>query len=171
MHILVSRNLYFVFDYDNLSYLKQNRKWVSKMGDILTENELVKNLNQFRNVLVDYDYSEVNNVIFLNLESLNSYMKTHKNNPFERQYYDLEKIFNKIIPYIPSNIPNEAIDAITNILESRENDKELIKKNITFNIKMDFIQTVKSITSEKDWNQLLKICNDIRESKMNYLTH
>ncbi|MFP4697446.1 MAG: hypothetical protein ACLFMO_01945 [Eubacteriales bacterium] len=141
------------------------------MGDILTENELVKNLNQFRNVLVDYDYSEVNNVIFLNLESLNSYMKTHKNNPFERQYYDLEKIFNKIIPYIPSNIPNEAIDAITNILESRENDKELIKKNITFNIKMDFIQTVKSITSEKDWNQLLKICNDIRESKMNYLTH
>lgn len=141
------------------------------LNNNITEKELVNNLNEFRDVLLNYDYSEVDNVIFLNIESLNYYIKTHKNNPFERQYQDLERLFNKIMPYIPSNIPNEAIEVITKLLKSRYNDDKIIKKNIDFNIRMDFIQTIKCIRTEEQWNKLVEECKSIFNSKVTALTH
>ena len=136
------------------------------MKNIISEKKLIDTLNKFRDVLLHYDYSEVDNVIFLNLESLNMYIKTYKNNPFERHYIELEKLFNIILPYIPSNIPESEIEKITEILSSRCDDQNIIKKNIDFNIKMDFIQTVKLITNEKDWLEILDACTKIRKNKL-----
>jgi plasmid replication initiation protein len=142
------------------------------MTEIISEKELLDTLNLFRHVLIDYDYSEVSNVVFLNVESLNTYMDTHEDNPFHRQYKDLEVLFNKIIPFIPSNIPDEAIEAITNILESKyHNDRDMVKNNILFNIKMDFIETVKNISNENEWKELMSLCKSIREAKVHHLTH
>ena len=119
--------------------------------EIISEKELETKLNEFRHVLLDYDYSDVENVVFMNIDALNAYIKKHQDNPFERQYNDLEKIFNSIIPFIPSSIPDEAVEAITNILETKYEDRDVIKKNIQFNVKMDFIETVKGLSSEREW--------------------
>ena len=134
-------------------------------AEVLSEEDLILNLNEFRDTLINYDFSEVKNVVFLNVASLNTYIKNNKNNPFTRQYREIETLFNKIMPYIPSNIPNEAVEAITKILETKYDDKSVIKKNIYLNVKMDFIRTVKNIHSEKQWSQLLTMCKRIRNAK------
>lgn len=141
------------------------------MSELISEETLVSELNKFRDVLLHYDYSDVKNVIFFNVKSLNAYIRTYRDNPFEKQYQDLEAIFNKIIPYIPSNIPEEAINTITHILDPDYENKEAIKRNILFNIKMDFIETVKNVSSESQWQELLNLCKDIRLAKAHYLTH
>ncbi|TCT14647.1 hypothetical protein EDC18_105128 [Natranaerovirga pectinivora] len=133
--------------------------------EILSEKELEYKLNEFRHVLLDYDYSDVENVVFMNIDALNSYIQKYQDNPFERQYQDLEQIFNSIIPFIPSSIPDEAVEAITNILETKYEDRDVIKKNIQFNVKMDFIEMVKGLSSEREWKELLELCKDIRNAK------
>ncbi|TCK90608.1 hypothetical protein EDC19_2377 [Natranaerovirga hydrolytica] len=134
--------------------------------EIISEKELEVKLYEFKHTLLNYDYSDVDNVIFFNIESFNWYLKRFKNNPFEKQYNELEEIFKVIMPYIPSTIPDEAIDTITHILEAQYDDKELIKKNILFNIKMDFIEMVKDLSSQKNWDDLVAQCQEIRKAKV-----
>jgi hypothetical protein len=131
---------------------------------IINEEDLEVALNNFRDVLLNYDYSELSNVIFLDVESLTEYINNNKGNPFEKQYNELEDILDKIISYLPNSLPNDTIDVLTKILNTNYNNEDLVRKNILFNIKMDFIQHVKNIDNN-EWLELINKCKQIRLSK------
>jgi 6-pyruvoyl-tetrahydropterin synthase len=132
---------------------------------IISENELENKLNQFRDVLINYDYSEIDNVIFFDINSLNHYIENYKENPFEKQYDAIENILNSIYPYLPGSLPSDTINLISKIINVKSQDEELIKQNVLFNIKLDFIEMVKDISTEKEWNDLVELCKKIRYSK------
>ncbi|MCT4596867.1 MAG: hypothetical protein N4A50_03170 [Vallitalea sp.] len=132
---------------------------------IISENELENKLNQFRDVLINYDYSEIENVIFFDINSLNHYIENYKENPFEKQYDAIENILNSIYPYLPGSLPSDTINLISKIINVKSQDEELIKQNVLFNIKLDFIEMVKDISTEQEWNDLVELCKKIRYSK------
>lgn len=133
--------------------------------EIISKEALVDELNKFRDILINYDFSEISNIVFFDVQSLNIYLKTHDGNPFERQYEEIEKILNKIISYLPTTISNDTIELLTEILDSKYQNKEVVRENILFNIKMDFIDRVRAINSNDEWNKLLLVCEKIRAEK------
>lgn len=135
------------------------------MINIISETELENKLNQFRDVLIHYDYSEIENVIFFDINSLNHYIENYKENPFEKQYNAIEKILDSIYPYLPGSLPNDTINIISKILNVKYGDEELVKQNVLFNIKLEFIEMVKEISTETEWNKLVDLCKKIRRSK------
>lgn len=129
---------------------------------LISEEDLEKALNKFRDILLNYDYSELSNVIFLDVESLTEYINNYKGNPFEKQYYELEGVLDDIIPYLPNSIPDDTIEIITKIFDTKFHDEKLIRDNINFNIKMDFIQYAKNIQNDNEWLELINKCKQIR---------
>lgn len=129
---------------------------------LISEEDLEKALNKFRDILLNYDYSELSNVIFLDVESLTEYINNYKGNPFEKQYYELEGVLDDIIPYLPNSIPDDTIEIITKIFDTKFHDEKLIRDNINFNIKMDFIQYAKNIQNDNEWLELINKCKQMR---------
>ncbi len=142
------------------------------MREIISESDLIYQLEQFRHILFYYDYSEVNNIVFFDVQSLNCYLESHKDNPFERQYQALETILDIILPYLPNNLTDQAMDTIVHFLDRESGNEVAIKENIVKNIKLEFIQIVKSLRTENEWHYLINICKKIRDTKANViLTH
>lgn len=132
------------------------------MQEIISEQALTKELNHFRFILTSYDFTEISNVIFFDIESLNCYLKMYEDNPFERQYRELEIILDKISAYLPSNISNDTIEVLNEILDSSYCNMDLLKDHLLFNVKLDFIERVKDIQTEEEWKKLLVTCNQLR---------
>jgi len=141
------------------------------MTEIISEEVLVDELNHFRDILNHYDYEEVSNVIFFDIDSLNYYMQTHKDNPFERQYKEIETAFDLLSPYLPSSITEETIQMILEIMNRQDVESELVKENLLFNLKLEFIERVKGIQSEDEWNLLIAICKKLRNEKLLEVSH
>ncbi|GKX28110.1 hypothetical protein SH1V18_05900 [Vallitalea longa] len=135
------------------------------MTDIISESELETKLNEFRDILLNYDYSEIENVIFYDINSLNYYIENNKGNPFEKQYDAIEKILNSIYQYLPCSLSDDTINVISEILNVKYQDESLMKQNVLFNVKLEFIEMVKNITTEDEWNRLVISCKKIRNTK------
>ncbi|MCT4685883.1 hypothetical protein [Vallitalea sp.] len=135
------------------------------MTDIISETELEIKLNEFRDVLINYDYSEIENVIFFDINSLNYYIENNEGNPFEKQYDAIEKILNSIYLYLPCSLSDDTINVISEILNVKYGDEAIVKQNVLFNIKLEFIDMVKNISSEEEWNKLVQLCKKIRNTK------
>ncbi|QUI21756.1 hypothetical protein HZI73_05370 [Vallitalea pronyensis] len=135
------------------------------MTDIISEIELENKLNQFRDVLINYDYSDIDNVIFFDIQSLNHYIEHYKGNPFEKQYDAIEKILDSIYSYLPGSLPDDTINVISKILNVKYGDETIVKQNVLFNIKLEFIEMVKNISTEAEWRQLVALCKKIRSTK------
>ncbi|PKM94080.1 MAG: hypothetical protein CVU84_11510 [Firmicutes bacterium HGW-Firmicutes-1] len=135
------------------------------MSEIMSEEVLIDELNHFRFVLTNYDFSEISNIVFFDMESLNYYLSTHEDNPIERQYQEIEIALNKLSPYLPSNISSDTIDVLSELLNTEYYNTTLLKEHLIFNIKLDFIERVKSIDSEEEWQKLLIICKRLRQEK------
>ena len=71
------------------------------MATLLTKQELESHILDFRNLLSQFDYSQIKNVTFLNLEAFYAYMDNVKGNPFELQYNALQEKLDYIQPYLP----------------------------------------------------------------------
>lgn len=136
------------------------------MTEVISEEVLVNELNHFRDILNNYDYQEVSNVIFFDIDSLDYYMKTHKDNPFERQYREIESAFNLLSPYLPSSMTSETIEILLDIMKSQNVHSEIAKENVLFNMKLDFIEQVKNIQSEDEWSRLIGVCKKLRLEKL-----
>jgi hypothetical protein len=135
------------------------------MTDIISESQLEIKLNEFRDVLINYDYSEIENVIFFDINSLNYYIENNRGNPFEKQYDAIEDILNSIYLYLPCSLSDDTIDVISEILDVKYGDEALVKQNLLFNIKLEFIDMVKNISTEDEWKRLVQLCKKIRNTK------
>ncbi|QUH28594.1 hypothetical protein [Vallitalea guaymasensis] len=135
------------------------------MTDIISETELEIKLNEFRDILINYDYSEIENVIFFDINSLNYYIENNEGNPFEKQYDAIEKILNSIYLYLPCSLSDDTINVISEILNVKYGDEAIVKQNVLFNIKLEFIDMVKNISTEEEWKKLVQLCKKIRNTK------
>ena len=102
------------------------------MATLLTKHELEVELEDFRHLLSDFDYSSIKNITFLNLDAFLAYMENVEGNPFKLQYNALQKKLDILQPYLPfvsSQRANEFLEA----LSQTHNDEEikLVKKEFT----------------------------------------
>ncbi|WP_070001055.1 hypothetical protein [Cellulosilyticum sp. I15G10I2] len=136
------------------------------MSTLLTKQQLENHLLQFRHVLSSFDYSSIQNIRFLNLESFFVYMDNVENNPFKQQYDELQKILDAIQPYLPFVSSKRAKDFL-NALGSSSDDEEVdtIKRNYTEKLRQDFINLARTITIEDEWQRIIDICEEIRLRK------
>ena len=144
----------------------------ASMQQVLSSQELYFHLNNFRETLQEFDYSDLNNITFLNLESVFSYIETIDDNPFKRQYNELQQILDSLQPYLPFLSSQRAKEFLMNIANATDDkDVEKLKAEYTQKLRMDFINAARLITKEKDWHSIVGICEEIRSRKEEVYLH
>lgn len=139
------------------------------MDSILTQERLLEELEKFKFTLENFDYSDIKNIIFINLDSLYCYIENIEDNPFKLQYKKLQNILDIIEPYIPFTTENEFV----NITDMNENftDLEDIKRAFSAKKRFNFINYIRSITTESEWQDVINICKDIRNTYERYTSY
>lgn len=139
------------------------------MDNILTQERLLEELEKFKFTLENFDYSDIKNIIFINLDSLYCYIESIEDNPFKLQYKKLQNILDIIEPYIPFTTENEYV----NITDMNENFTELedIKRAFSAKKRFNFINYIRSITTESEWQDVISICKDIRNTYERYTSY
>lgn len=136
------------------------------MSRLLTQQELETHLHIFRTILKDFDYSSLKNIRFINLESLYNYMDTVENNPFKRQYSALQKELDYLQPYLPFTSSDRAANFLSEMSSAHNDDEiEKIKKSYTEKLRMDFLNLARTTPLDKDWEEVVRTCLEIRSHK------
>lgn len=142
------------------------------MQQVLSSKELYMHLNDFRETLQGFDYSNLGNIRFLNLESVYAYMETVENNPFQRQYKELQEILDTLQPYLPFLSSERAKDFLIHMSTVTDEDEvERLKLEYSKKLRMDFINIARKITCEDDWALIITICEQIRSRKEESYLH
>ncbi len=136
------------------------------MSTLLTKEELAYHLSHFREILTNFDFSEIKNIRFFNLESFYHYMDHVANNPFKRQYEALEKQLDYIQPYIPF-VSEERADKFLKELAHAVTDEESqkIKESYAKKLRLDFLNVSRFITTQEEWENIMDACEQIRLHK------
>ena len=136
------------------------------MQQVLSSQELYLHLNNFRETLQAFDYSDLENITFFNLESVYAYMENIENNPFKRQYKELQENLDNLQPYLPFLSSQRATDFLMKASSvTDDHEIEQLKAEYTKKLRMDFINAARSARSEKDWHYIVGICEEIRSRK------
>ena len=142
------------------------------MQHVLSSQELYGHLNDFRKTLQEFNYSNLGNIRFLNLESVFAYMENVENNPFQRHYAQLEESLDILQPYLPFLSSKRAKDFLIHISKVTDDEEvERLKLEYGRKLRIDFISTTKKINSEEDWNLIIDICQQIRTRKAETYLH
>lgn len=136
------------------------------MAALLTKQELEMELDDFRHLLADFDYSAIQNVTFLNLNAFLAYMENVEGNPFQMQFKALQDKLDILQPYLPfvsSTRANQFLEAMS----KAQNDEEtlLIKKDYTKILRDDFIKFSRTVKSNDEWQNAVEVCEKIRLKK------
>lgn len=136
------------------------------MSTLLTQQQLKAHLEHFYHILSNFDYSQLQNIRFFNLDSLYSYMETIKNNPFQEQYAALQHELDYIQPYLPFVSSERAGEFLTLIAKAKNDDEVCsIKKDYTKKLRMDFINLARTTTTKSQWQNIIDSCEEIRSHK------
>lgn len=142
------------------------------MQQVLSSKELYTHLNNLREVLSDFDYSDIKNVRFINLQAVYSYIENVPDNPFKRQYFELQEILDTLQPYLPF-VSSERAKSFLIDISNADNDEDIenLKKEYTYKLRLDFLNTARTITNDKEWKNIIGICEDIRSRKEEMYVH
>lgn len=142
------------------------------MQQVLSSQELYTHLNNFRETLQRFDYSDLGNITFFNLESVYAYINTIENNPFKRQYNELQENLDNLQPYLPFLSSERAKEFLLKIAATEDDeDIEHLKAEYTKKLRMDFINATRTLRNEKDWDSILMVCEEIRSRKEEIYLH
>ncbi len=136
------------------------------MPALLSKQELKFELEDFRHILSDFDYSPIKNITFLNLDAFLAYMENVEGNPFKRQYEALEQKLDVLQPYLPfvtASRANEFLEALS--LAQTDEEAAQIKKDFTKILRDDFIKFSRTITTPDQWAHTIEVCEEIRLRK------
>lgn len=136
------------------------------MSTLLTKQELEIQLEDFRHILSNFDYSSLKNISFLNLDAFFAYMENVEGNPFKAQYDALQSKLDILQPYLPfvsANRANEFIEA----LSRTHSDEEVtaVKQTFTKMLRDDFIKFSRTLTTNDQWQRIVSVCEEIRLRK------
>lgn len=132
----------------------------------LSKQELENDLYQLRDLVTGLDYSHISNVTFLNMESFYSYIQTTEGSPFSDHYQEMQKIMDRVEPYLPFAIGKTAIQFLTEaaFIET-DQDMERLKAEYIPRARIDFIHLLQNIKTENEWIYILELCESIRKEK------
>lgn len=136
------------------------------MPTLLTKQELEVQLEDFRHLLSDFDYSSLKNISFLNLDAFFAYMENVEGNPFKEQYNALQNKLDILQPYLPfvsANRANEFMEALSHTHSDEE--VMIVKKAFTKILRDDFIKFSRTVTTNDQWLRTLFVCEEIRLRK------
>ncbi|MBU3803624.1 MAG: hypothetical protein H9872_02540 [Candidatus Cellulosilyticum pullistercoris] len=136
------------------------------MSTLLTKQELEIQLEDFRHILSNFDYSSLKNISFLNLDAFFAYMENVEGNPFKAQYDALQSKLDILQPYLPfvsANRANEFIEALSHT----HSDEEVtaVKQTFTKMLRDDFIKFSRTLTTNDQWQRIVSVCEEIRLRK------
>ncbi|MBP3886858.1 MAG: hypothetical protein J6F30_04280 [Cellulosilyticum sp.] len=137
------------------------------MPTLLTKNELKIELEDFRHLLSDFDYSSIKKITFLNLEAFLAYMENVEGNPFKVQYNALQEKLDILQPYLPfvsSQRANEFLEALGKA-QGDEAEIKHVKQDFTKILRDDFIKFSRTVTSNAQWEHTMNVCEEIRLRK------
>ena len=136
------------------------------MPALLSKQELEFELQDFRHLLSDFDYSSIKNITFLNLDAFLAYMENVEDNPFKLQYEALQKKLDVLQPYLPFVSASRANEFLEALAQARSDDESTqIKKDFTKILRDDFIKFSRTITTNDEWSHTIKVCEEIRLRK------
>ncbi|NLM13435.1 MAG: hypothetical protein GX209_06780 [Epulopiscium sp.] len=142
------------------------------MTNVLTNQQLIEELNKLKSIINDFDYSELKNVTFLNLESLYTYIAEVEDNPFQRQYEALQASLDILEPYIPFATGERAREFLIQASQMTTDEEiEYLKQEYLDRMRLEFVNTIRMIQSEDEWKYLIQICETIRQCKENQLMY
>ena len=136
------------------------------MPTLLTKHELENELDDFRHILSDFDYSSIKNVTFLNADAFVCYMENVDGNPFKKQYAALQQKLDVLQPYLPF-VSAERANEFLEALSHTHNDEEVtsVKKRFTQTLRDDFIKFSRTVTTSSEWHHVIHVCEEIRARK------
>lgn len=136
------------------------------MPTLLTKHELEIELEDFRHLLSDFDYSSIKKITFLNLDAFLAYMENVEGNPFKVQYNALQKKLDILQPYLPFVSAQRANEFLEALGKAHDDDEiKHIKQNFTKILRDDFIKFSRTITTNAEWLRTIKVCEEIRLRK------
>lgn len=136
------------------------------MPALLSKQELEFELQDFRHLLSDFDYSSIKNITFLNLDAFLAYMENVEDNPFKLQYEALQKKLDVLQPYLPFVSASRANEFLEALAQARSDDESTqIKKDFTKILRDDFIKFSRTITTNDEWSHTIEVCEEIRLRK------
>ncbi len=144
------------------------------MATLLSKQQLESELEEFRDILANFDYSSIKNITFLNLESFIAYMDNVNPNPFKEQYAKLQEKLDILQPYLPfatAERANEFLDALSH--SHGEYETQRIKRRYTKILRDDFIKFARTVTTNEEWERTMEVCEEIRlrKEELLYASH
>ena len=141
------------------------------MSNILSRDQLYMELENLRDLINNFDYSELKNVTFINLESLFTYIAQVEDNPFRRQYEAMQSSLDILEPFIPFATGERAKEFLIKMSQTESDEEiECLKEEYSHKIRTDFVNMIKMIESEEEWIHLTEICEVLRQNKEQYHT-
>lgn len=132
------------------------------MANLPSKNELLQKLCLLKNTLQRFDFSLLQNIIFMNSSSFYSYISKIKceNNT------TIEKILAEIEDCIPFALTDDSFETfITAANQEKEEKMEALRKGFIEGCKMDFLYLILDADTEEKWNKILDSCEKLRQQK------
>lgn len=157
-------DILFLEQYNHICH--KTSKGGLSMSTLLTKQELEMQLDDFRHILSDFDYSSIKNITFLNIDAFLCYMENIEGNPFKEQYDALQHKLDILQPYLPF-ISSERANEFLEALSHTSGDQEVteVKKHFTQLLREDFIKFSRTVTTASQWEHVLQTCEEIRLRK------
>lgn len=127
----------------------------------ISEKQLKNNLYILKKIMSNFNYKDIYNIVFLNLDSFYYYLQKNYNNE-----YNINKIFEEIEPYIPLAL---CVDTnILNILNKALTTCSLdlfckTKKQFYENAKIKFLSLIKHCKDD-DFYKIISLCERLRQT-------
>ncbi|WP_305767598.1 hypothetical protein [Candidatus Epulonipiscium viviparus] len=136
------------------------------MPKLLTETELKNTLLEFKNILSEFDFSILKNLIFFNQESFFLYVENVRNNPFKKQFTLINEKLDTLQPYLPFVKTERAAEFLGEIAKATSEAKSKeIKLSYTTKLRQDFFEFTRKLNSSIQWDNIFKTCEEIRLHK------
>ena len=132
------------------------------MANLPSKNELLQKLCLLKNTLQRFDFSLLQNIIFMNSSSFYSYISKIKceNNT------TIEKILEEIEDCIPFALTDDSFEIfIAAASQEKEEKMEALRKGFVEGCKMDFLYLILDADTEEKWNKILDSCEKLRQQK------
>lgn len=132
------------------------------MANLPSKNELLQKLCLLKNTLQRFDFSLLQNIIFMNSSSFYSYISkiNCENNT------TIEKILEEIEDCIPFALTDDSFEIfITAANQEKEEKMEALRKGFIEGCKMDFLYLILDTDTEEKWNKILDSCEKLRQQK------
>ena len=140
------------------------------MSKLLTKQELMMHLNDFYDLLQDFDYSKIKNITFISLDAVLAYMDNVDDNPFSNHYNAIQNKLDYLQPYLPfvsASRANEFLECLNKTNDDFEIFK--LKQKYTNILRNDFIKFARTVTTTDGWLNVISTCEQIRAKKEDLL--